>query len=633
MDVRAGDRRGRALAAASLAALAALAACGRGAIVHHPGTGYVSAIELHGNHAIDDDILTEGLALSRALAAGRDVDPYELSVDARRIEGAYQRRGFFGVAVGTAVRRRGDAATAVFTIDEGPRARLVRVEISGAPDDAPVAAADLRALIPTGDGEPFDYDAYDDAKPRLLAALEDAGYARAHVDARVIADRVHHEAVIQIVVDAGPRCRFGEVRLVGVDGALADAARARLAVRPGAAYSNAAVVASQDALYDMHRFATVRVEPDRSGDDATVPVTVSVVEAARHELRVGVGLGIDPRAYLVRPSAGYSVTGWPWTLTSFDADLRPAVAMTHDLGPPELRLEAIASLTRIDLFRPRVTGELSVAAQYLTVEAYTSVGQRLRLGLSTPLGIPQVRLHAGWQLWTLGFVNIASAIDDATRARLGVERLERVAVFDQGVTVDLRDDPLEPRRGAYAAIRVAEGVPLVIGDDRYLQIAPDLRAYLPIGPIVAAAHARAGVIAGDVPPTERYFSGGASTQRGFPERQLSPSASRVVDGRVQSVVIGGAGVIETGVELRATAAHLRGWPLELAVFLDGADVTDAAGDLDPMHLHWAAGGGARLVTPYGPIRIDLGYRLNRTGAGEPLAGERFAYQLGFGEAY
>jgi outer membrane translocation and assembly module TamA len=57
------------------------------------------------------------------------------------------------------------------------------------------------------------------------------------------------------------------------------------------------------------------------------------------------------------------------------------------------------------------------------------------------------------------------------------------------------------------------------------------------------------------------------------------------------------------------------------------------GALDVDRLHWASGLGLRLPTPIGAVRLDVGYRLNRFGPGEPQHGHRFAYHLSVGEAF
>ena len=83
----------------------------------------------------------------------------------------------------------------------------------------------------------------------------------------------------------------------------------------------------------------------------------------------------------MRGRAGYTITGWPWPLTTFEVDTRPAYAFLRDGSGYEPRIRAMAKLTRIDLFAPFITGEVEGGYNYLVVEAYTSYGPRARLGL------------------------------------------------------------------------------------------------------------------------------------------------------------------------------------------------------------------------------------------------------------
>ena len=69
------------------------------------------------------------------------------------------------------------------------------------------------------------------------------------------------------------------------------------------------------------------------------------------------------------------------------------------------------------------------------------------------------------------------------------------------------------------------------------------------------------------------------------------------------------------------------------IFLDGGDVTQEVGDVDLTNLHWAIGAGLRLLTIVGPVRADVGYRLNRHGEMDPSPGSRFAFHFSIGEAF
>jgi outer membrane translocation and assembly module TamA len=612
--------------------IACLVACG--ARQHaHSGESRRVRVRIEGNHGVGSDTLLEGLSLSRALARGQQFDPYLVSIDEDRVRGYYLRKGIFRVEVASRIDETPGAVEVVFTVVEGPRARLARVEIAGLPPG--VRYEDIRALIHLGEGAPFDYQPYDAAKPFLVTPLERAGYAHAKLDAKVAADKGRDEAIIRLEFEPGPLCTFGEVTMRGVSGPLERAARARIVARTGERYSMAALEETQAALYAMGRFAVVRVEPERTGASPVVPVTIEVTPADRHELRLGGGVGLDPESADVHGRAAYRIAGWPWTLTTSRAELRPAVVLLNGDRSIQPRIEASTAIERLDLFRTLMRGEAEASLAYLAVEAYTTVGPRFRLGLTTPLGTPRINASVGWQIRLLDFRAIDPAVDDATATRLGLDvDLYRLGFFEQSISVDLRNRPVETTSGLYGELRAEEGTVAAGGAFTYLRLTPELRAYVsPFGRIVLAARGRLGTILGDLPVTQRYFSGGASNQRGFPERRLAPTATQVVDGKEHTAVVGGGGLAEVSLEVRAPIGTLFGLDFGGVVFLDGGDVTERLDAIDVTHLHWASGVGLRVATPIGPVRLDVGYRLNRTGPTEPEPGRHFAFHLSLGEAF
>jgi outer membrane protein assembly factor BamA len=597
-----------------------------------PGAVRVESIEIEGNEELDDDDLREGLALDRLRQSGQELDPYLVPRDGERLRGVYLRRGFFRVKVEPDVVQHAGRAEVRYRIVEGPRATLAGVEIVGLPEEVP--PDEVRDLIPLDDGDPFVYEVYQRAKPAVLKRVMDAGYAHARLEATVAADRVRDEAIIRLELHPGKRARFGVIDLRGVDGDLADAARARLAAKQGAIYSSSALVDSQDALYDMGRFASVRVDAE-PGDATVVPVTVSVTPAPPNEVRLGGGVGMNPTAYEVRGRSSYRKAAWPWPLTTSFLELRPAYVLMRDDDEPQPRVEATAAIERMDLFRPFLTAEAAVSFSYLAMEAYTSVGPRTRLGLRTPIIRRYLSAGVGWQYSLLDFSRIDEAVDDATRMELGLDDgAYRLGFYEQSVVLDLRDDPVEPRLGGYAEVRVEEGTRAAGGELDYLRVTPEVRGFLPLGPIVVAGRGRLGAIRGDLPVTQRYFAGGATSQRGFAERHLAPTATRELDdGTTASAVIGGGALLESGLEVRFPLGTIKKLAIGGVGFLDGADVVERYGDLDAGRLHWAAGGGLRVATPIGPLRLDLGVRLNRLGPTGPAPGDRFALHLSLGEAF
>jgi translocation and assembly module TamA len=452
----------------------------------------------------------------------------------------------------------------------------------------------------------------------------------------VVADRANHTAIVQLDYTTGPKSKFGEVTVTGVTGDLRDAVIARLQMQPGQQYSAAAITATSRALYGLNRFSTVRVQPEITDDaNPVVGVQVDVDQGSRHEVKLGGGFGIDPVSYEVRGRAGYSVQGWPFTLDTFTVDLRPAYALLRDGSDYEPRIRALAKLERQDILWTYSRGEVEGGYNYIAYEAYTSYGPRARLGFSTPIIGEKLSLRVGWGIQSYDFRNFHPLIDESLQMQIGIDHRERIGAFQQSLVLDLRDHPIEPTFGLYGELRVTEGTKYAGSAYEYVQVVPEIRGYVPVGRVVFAGRVRTGGTFGELAPTERFFAGGASSQRGFSERKLAPSAIGMVEGSssLRSIPYGGGGMIETGIEARIPITTLKEMPFGAVTFVDAADVTETPSELDPSNLHWAAGVGLRLLTIVGPVRADLGYRLNRTGGSNPDPDSKFAFHLSLGEAF
>ena len=630
-----------------------MAACGGAAQkrVRKPGDEYLKDIKLEGVDHLSHSGLLSGLALTRNKTAGRAIDEYQLGLDTQRIIGLYQRRGYFSVTVVPRVEHKGDAQILIFKVVEGPRA-TAQVVIAGLPPEVPYAEA--RALVTVENGAEFDYDMFDLAKAPMLALVENAGYAHAQLDAQVLADRAKARATLRYTFDPGDKVLFGPITISGVDGALAEAAKSRVPIREGQPYSTKAIAQTQEAILGIRRFSSVRVDVDRMSEATVLPVKIVLREARPLELKGGGGVGFDPLTYQVRAIGIANYDGWPTPLTRVGAEFRPAYAVPRDTcayfdvwncEDPQLRVRLIGTVVQQDFLRRDVKADMEGGLDYLQLEAFTMQGARARLGVELPFAQRRVQARVGWQFAYYTFDNYALAVTDPADpmaripdpeliAKTGTERPERLGAFSETIAVDFRDNPIAPHRGIYAEMRVTQGGSYAGGAFDYVHLMPDLRGYVPLGAAVLAARARVGAILGDVAPTERFFGGGASSQRGFPERYLSPTDSGLdFDDHLKTVPIGGAAMMEAGVELRAPF-ELFDTPMGFAVFLDGGDVTLTPDELDPTHLHWAAGFSLRpFYLPIGPIRLDFAWRLNRTGAGEPRAGDRFNFVFSLGEAF
>lgn len=616
----------------------------------HPNKGdYLAHLQLEstGANPVDPSDILPRLGLTAVAKREGTIDEYQLQLDTARIAGVYQRLGYFSVEVKSKVvkldRAYPDAATLVFTVTPNKRA-TVHLEFFGLPDNVPFSK--VRDVVPIKEGAAFDYEVYDATKDPLLDLLMDNGYAHARVEGTVIADRAHARATIRFVADPGPASTFGEITIQGVtEPMLVDALRARIKWTTGEPFSHRALVATQNAIYSVGLFGTVRVEPSSDDLSPVVPVKISVTSVTKNEASAGGGFALEPDAYAPRARFTWTRHGLFTPLTTSVLDLRPEYAFEiptcgHIYLPwtckRDFRGRVVETITQQDLFAPELRGDVEGGADYLVYEAYSKLGAHARLGLSRPWFEKKLELRVGWQYQVNGFPQ--TNVDQATVQRLGIDHVNYIGTYTGTLVLDLRDSPISPTFGLYAEVKAAVGTRFALGQYDYLQLTPEVRGFLPLGhDYVLAARTRFGTITGDVPATERYFEGGTSSMRGFSARQLSPFVRSTLD-PFPNVPIGGAGLLELSAELRIPEFYkFLGLGVSAVVFIDGGDVTFTASELDPQNLHWATGFGLRLVTPIGPVGLDIAYRLNRTEHDlemlNPNAGHHFNWLLAVGEAF
>jgi outer membrane translocation and assembly module TamA len=221
---------------------------------------------------------------------------------------------------------------------------------------------------------------------------------------------------------------------------------------------------------------------------------------------------------------------------------------------------------------------------------------------------------------------IALGLDPMTGEQAG--RLSALTL--EGVVLRV-DEPLNPARGYGATLRIEQAGGWLPGAYRYFSVIGDLRAYFnPRDGATVAVRARYGSIDpfgpdGDIPFLKRFFAGGATSLRGWGRSHVAPLSS-------SGLPIGGHSMFETTAELRVTAWN----GLGVAAFVDAGNVwrdrwTARLGDL-----LYDAGPGVRYASPFGLVRIDFAYQLNRL-EGLRIDGERqkgrWRVQLGIGHPF
>jgi outer membrane protein assembly factor BamA len=223
-------------------------------------------------------------------------------------------------------------------------------------------------------------------------------------------------------------------------------------------------------------------------------------------------------------------------------------------------------------------------------------------------------LRYRYQLTNLSNITIPSLV-------LPQDQRVRLSTFSAEYVRDTRDKPLDAHRGIYQTFDLGL-TPTALGSSAdFVRFLGQTAYYRQVKPwLVLANNLRLGFAApfagNQVPLSERFFSGGADSIRGFPINGAGPQRPVEVCGNPNdpttctliSVPVGGEMLFVLNSEARFPIPAKSG--LGAVVFYDGGNVYSKISLKQIIDNYTnSIGVGLRYDTPVGPIRFDVGYRL------------------------
>lgn len=672
------------------------------------GRSAIDAVEVHGNESLDDDEIRDRIATSPSpkfffLARGvydyELFDRYVLQRDLERLERFYRARGFYdaharAARVFTTAENHVDVE---IVVEEGTPVNVRGVRVEGIEklsvfDRALANTAALKVMRP---GERFDEEAFEKGEAEIKRALGERSYAWAQVQRDASVDVVTHSADVVYSVVTGERAHLGPITIQGLGPIPEEPVRRALDLQEGEAYSVSDLEAAQQAVLDLGVFSSVEIRPQLPMPppaDHVVPVQVVVEPTRLRSVRIGPGFELDVIKTDLHLTARWEHKNLFGGLRSFMVEFKPGVVLYPTRIPtfhapdrllPEEKLRA--EFRRPGFLEARTTGfirpEFNVYPVLLRTKGDENEPILGYIELKTTTGVDRTfgPLYAA--------LSHSVQVNDpfAYRPPIRPDIDTIVISYPELLTnFDFRDDPRKTKRGFFLGntLQIAG----LGGQPRDVKVQPEVRGYVPFfrKKFVLAARASVGFLlaqnygsslenldeqnSGTTRDRQLmffrgFFSGGPSSNRGYPLRGVGPHAvASFYDPNLDAVQfarecpegsqdincrvpVGGPSLWELSLEGRFPIAG----PLTGAAFCDASDVSSREFYLRFNRPHLSCGLGARYDTPVGPIRLDLGYRLPGLqvlgyGPSKPLPADEgiqpelvdgvpMALHLGIGEAF
>ncbi len=635
-----------------------------------PGQQYhLSAVKFTGNIKVTDKTLA-GLVQTTPTSGFRQllatifrrptgVTSAQMAADRDAIESYYRLNGFSEATVDTPVPTPRPNGTLVvdFQITEGPQTIVRGVMIEGAQQ---VKSRDLPKME-LKPGEPLNPQFERDDILALQTFYADRGNAEVQIAPRVEISDDETAAHVTYVVAEGPQIHVNDVIVRGNTYTSSRVVLRKAEIRKSDPFTYTSILEAQRNLYRLGIFNRVDIEPEQAGTSVDQRnVVISVEEGKNLTASGSVGLLVE----------GGSQNGQ----RVISPRLSGALAHRNLFGTGRyLGFEGVyapkSDTEAYLIYREPFIGRLNVPVQ-LTVfqtDDFTRKEARIQQRGTSIEASKVAFLRTRWSVQYQYKISQCIEGDLCTEIEnnVPVPTLPRSLLDIQISSItptffwDRRDDIVDPHHGFFTSASVSYAFPLFAAKSHFTKEFVQGAWYMPLSArTVFALSGRVGLIqpAGNtlesrfVPPSERFLGGGETSHRAFTLDQLGdlcfdPSENRSGHTCVPTLYnlgttdhprlapLGGNGTLILNAEYRFPIFG----PVGAALFTDLGNVFGTS-TIHFDDLRYGVGTGLRYLSPVGPLRFDIGFKLKRRIIGETIDGQPiyenpYAFSLSLGYAF
>ena len=585
----------------------------------------LAGIEIQGNKFFDIGTIRERLTIREAGVLRYRYGRYSSKMrddDRDAIRDLYRANGFRDVQVTADTlddyRGRKDEIGVRFQIQEGAQSFVNQLAIEGASDED---TNYLRGVLRSAAGQSFSETDLAADRDTILGFYFNNGYPDASFDWSQTPSPEPNRVDLRYIIQPGERRFVRDVLVRGIQTTRPNVVLSRIPIRPGDAISQSRIAETQQKLYDLGIFSKVQTalqNPD--GREESKYVLFQLDEANKYSFNAGVG------AELARIGGGVTTFDAPAGTTGFSPRISAGISRLNFAGIGHtLGLQARASTLQqravVSYQAPQFTGSenltLTVSALFDTSKDVRTFAARRWEG---SVQLAQRLSRANSLQYRFSYRRVT--IDEGSLA-ISPELVPllsqpvRVGLASMSFVEDRRDNPTDTHRGIYNSVDAGIALPQFGSETDYARLVFRNSTYHPLSrDVVIARTLQFGYIqrlggVPEIPLGERFFAGGSSSHRGFPDNQAGPRDPET------GFPLGGNAMLFHSTELRFP---LIGENVGGVLFHDMGNVYSSIDQVsfryrqgpyqEFNYMVQAVGFGIRYRTPVGPIRVDLSYSPN-----------------------
>ncbi|SDB40392.1 autotransporter secretion outer membrane protein TamA [Desulfonatronum thiosulfatophilum] len=530
--------------------------------------------------------VSETYALRERLPATPEMLERRARSDIQNLQRGLRSEGYYDAQVEVQVNYDESPPRVVFLVRPGPAYTLQAVHFDG-------PLPELEADLPPLDAETVNLNLNSRARaPEIEQGVSELrGYFREHGHPfpqvalkEALVDHELRTITVTYSFNPGPMVRFGPIIVQGLERVHLDYIMNKAPWSEDQLYQASLLNRIRSDLMPTGLFTMVDVShadtPQRGPDgEKTLPITITVVERVPRTVKAGVSYETDTGLGATLEWEHRNIFGQGERLRTRLDLAEKREMLTADFTFPDFmeksQLEFMANIGRekTEALESKLIALGVKMSRQLDEFWYTSLGANYLLTETTQLGTTQ----------TYGLFSTPGEL-----------------------TWDRRNDILNPSSGWRVQLRAEPFIDTLDMSTMFFKLFSGLSAYLPLMAeerLVLAARGALGSIMGEgnlsLPPNQRFYAGGGGSIRGYAYQSIGPE----LDG----TIIGGRSMVETSMELRLRLKNNFG----LVAFLDGGQVFSESELRFNEDFMWGAGLGARYYTDFAPIRLDVGFPLNR----------------------